>query len=83
VTHNSMSLGGLMLDATNDRRPRRGHIALHGTGTGALQRLKINLPEQPPPRITKDGIPKHNDRPLCGADLATPRPRKSNRLRDC
>ena len=48
-----------MLDATNDRRPRRGHIALHGTGTGALlQRLKINLPEQPPPRITEDGIPK-------------------------
>ena len=47
-----------------------------------LQRLKINLPDQPPPRITTDGIPMHNHRPFCGADLAASRPRKSDRLRD-
>ncbi len=84
VTHNTISLGVSCwtLPTTGGRAVVISRYT-EPEPVLVLQRLKINLPEQPPPRITEDGIPKHNDRPLCGADLAPPRPRKSDRLRDC
>jgi hypothetical protein len=47
-----------------------------------LQRLKINLPDQRRPGSQRMAFRYHNDIPRCGADLAAPRPRKSDSLRD-
>ncbi len=58
-----------------DRRTHRYSVALHrtpaGSGAPALQRLKINLPDQLAPRITSDGVPAtmttHAVAPTCDA----------------
>ena len=42
-----------------------------------LQRLKMSLPAQPPPRVTRLTFRNSYDSPRCGADLATISHRKS------
>ena len=36
-----------------------------------LQRLKISLPAQPPPKVIAADVPNQYDRPHCGADLGS------------
>jgi hypothetical protein len=56
----------VILSRHTEPQPDQAHL---------LRRLKISLPDQPPPRISQTAFRHHNDNPSRGADLVTPHPR--------